>query len=66
MKQITTLIIGILLGAIITTSIFLILKDDSNKMPNISDRTQLNERKKDTSNIDTNSKDNNNVDTNNN
>ena len=39
-KQILTLIIGILIGAIITTGVFLMIKsNEKNNMPDMSNRT---------------------------
>ena len=43
-KQILTLIIGILIGAIITTTVFLVIKSNSSsKMPNFGDRPEMSE-----------------------
>lgn len=43
-KQILTLIIGILIGAIITTAVFLVIKSNtSSQMPNFGDRPEMSE-----------------------
>ena len=47
-NQILTLVIGILIGAIIATGVFLVLKDnnkDKNKFPNMGERGQITERR---------------------
>ena len=63
-NQITTLIIGILIGAVISTGIFLVLKDkDKNKMPNMGERGQISEKRRDFNN--SNSNNNNRPDNNN-
>ena len=57
-NQITTLIIGILIGAIIATGVFLVLKDDNkSKMPNMGERGQISERKRNNSNSNSNNSD---------
>lgn len=50
-NQMVTLVIGILIGAIIATGVFLVLKDDNkgknNNFPNMGDRGSISERRKD-------------------
>lgn len=46
-QNILTLIIGILIGSIITTGVFLVLKsNETSKYPNITDMSSFRERKK--------------------
>ena len=57
-NQITTLIIGILIGAIIATGVFLVLKDDNkSKMPNMGERGQISDSIRDSSNSNSNNSD---------